>query len=126
MRTDIPTVLLIDDDRQQILLFSMMLHKAGVRVVTAHVSSQTISFPANECPALILMDYQLNSSLVPAQIATILKQSYPSTPIFVLSGIEIIPPDVATFAQGFINKNKPQELLSVLRRILGLEKRALG
>lgn len=72
------------------------------------------------------MDYRLNSSLIPAQIAIILKQSYPSTPIFVLSGIEIIPSDVAIFAQGFISKNKPQELFSVLRQIFGPENIALG
>jgi CheY-like chemotaxis protein len=117
VRTDIPTVLLIDDDRQQILLFSTILHREGLRVVTAQISGETLSFPPNERPVLVLMDYKLNSSLAPAQIATILKQSYPSTPIFVLSGIEIVPADVAIFAQGFINKNKPQELLSVLRHI---------
>jgi CheY-like chemotaxis protein len=126
MRRNIPTVLLIDDDRQQILLFSMILHKEGMRVVAVHVSNQTISLPPNECPALILMDYRLNSSLIPAQIAIILKQSYPSTPIFVLSGIEIIPSDVAIFAQGFISKNKPQELFSVLRQIFGPENIVLG
>jgi DNA-binding NtrC family response regulator len=114
---DTPTVLLIDDDRQQILLFSMILQREGFRIVSAQVSNQTISFPQNERPVVILLDYKLNSSLTPAEISTILKQSYPATPIFVLSGMENIPADVAIFAQGFINKNKPEELLSVLRRI---------
>jgi FixJ family two-component response regulator len=112
---DVPTVLLIDDDRQEIQLFSMILQREGFRVVSAQVSSQTISFPPNERPIAILLDYKLNSSLSTAQIATILKQSFPATPIFVLSGMESIPADVAVFAQGFINKNRPEELLSVLR-----------
>jgi CheY-like chemotaxis protein len=115
---DTPTVLLIDDDREQILLFSMILQREGFRVVSAQVSRQIISFPPHENPVVILLDYKLNSSLTPAQIAIILKQSYPATPIFVLSELENIPADVATFAQGFISKNKPEQLLSVLRRIL--------
>jgi CheY-like chemotaxis protein len=119
---DIPTVLLIDDDREQILLFSMILQREGFRVVSAQVSRQTISFPQNERPVVILLDYKLNSSLTPAQVATILQQSYPATPIFVLSELENIPADVAVFAQGFISKNKPEELFAVLRRIPGLEK----
>src|SRR5580704_12264647 len=106
---DTPTVLLIDDDREQILLFSMILQREGFRVVSAQVSRQTISFPPHENPVVILLDYKLNSSLTPAEIAIILKLSYPATLIFVLSLLQEMPAVLESSGQGFISKKKKKE-----------------
>lgn len=113
----LPTVLVIDDDRMQLQLTSHILNRANFRVVDALITGNHVSFPENESPIAILLDYKLNSSLTAAQIAAVLKQAFPLTPIFVLSEMEKLPRDVADLVQGFIKKGDVQKLLSTLRAI---------
>jgi DNA-binding response OmpR family regulator len=101
----------------QLQLTSHTLTKANFRVVDAIVTGNQVSFPEHESPIAILLDYKLNSSLTTAQIATVLRQTFPSIPIFLLSGMDALSGDVAGLVEGFIKKGDAQNLLSTLRAV---------
>ena len=112
-----PTVLVIDDDRMQLQLTSHILTRASFRVVVAVITGNHVSFPENESPVAILLDYKLNSTLTTAQIASVLSQGFPDVPIFLLSEMDTLPADMAGLVQGFIKKGDVQKLLSTLQAI---------
>jgi DNA-binding response OmpR family regulator len=112
-----PTVLVIDDDRMQLQLTSHRLKKANFRVVNAVITGDQVSFPEHELPVAILLDYRLNCSLTTPEIAMVLRERFPSIPIFLLSALDTLPKDVAGLVQGFIKKGDVQNLLATLQEI---------
>jgi CheY-like chemotaxis protein len=111
------TILLVDDDSQHLKLYSLVLKKAGFRPITTLVGSTSLSLH-DEIPALILLDYRLNSSLNACQVAELLRQRFPHAPIVVLSSHDKLPEDMRGLAEAFLHKDDPQDLVALARKML--------
>ncbi|PYP86758.1 MAG: hypothetical protein DMG65_18300 [Candidatus Angelobacter sp. Gp1-AA117] len=115
------TVLLIDDDTQHLKLQARTLSKAGFRTITTVVGSNIVGFHEHERPDAILLDYRLNSDLSSAQIASLIRQTFPHTPILLMSNLPSMPQDIAPLVDGFISKGDDATLIAALMRLLRLK-----
>jgi len=112
------TILLIDDDVQHLKLQARTLSKAGFRTITTVVGSNMVGFHEHEHPDVIMLDYRLNSTLSSSQVAKLIRQTFPDTPILVMSDLPSMPKDIAHLVDGFVAKGNDAALIAVLRRML--------
>lgn len=112
------TILLVDDNEKHLMLHAMILSNAGFRPITAVVGPDMLDVYSNEHPALIFLDYQLNSQINARQAAGLLHERYPDVPLIVLSTRESMPEDVKGLATGFLHKGDPAELAKLAQRLL--------
>ncbi len=112
------TILIIDDQREHLLMQSLILKEAGFRPITAVAGGQSLSFPDHERPDLIFLDYRLNSSINSQQVVALLRQRYQGTPIVLLSSMPEMPEDMARLVDGFLTKGDPEELVAFTRKFL--------
>jgi DNA-binding response OmpR family regulator len=115
----VKTILLVDDDTQHLMLHCLVLKKAGYRPIAAVVGEASFSFQENERPSLIFLDYRLNSTVGSKQVAELLHQSFPGTPVIVLSNMDRLPDEMKGIADGFLQKGDPQDLVTMADRLLG-------
>jgi CheY-like chemotaxis protein len=113
------TILLVDDDQKHLVLHSMMLKNAGFRPITTVVGAQSLGIHQDENPALIFLDYQLNSAVTARQVAALLRQRFPEAPLIVLSAREALPADMKELATGFLHKGDPADVVKLARKLLG-------
>lgn len=118
------TILLIDDDVQHLKLQARTLSKAGFRTITTVVGSNTVGFHEHEHPDVIVLDYRLNSYLSSAQVAKLIRQTFPDTPILVMSNLSAMPKEMAHLVDGFVSKGDDAALFAALRRFLRMKRGA--
>ena len=118
------TILLIDDDVQHLKLQARTLSKAGFRTITTVVGNNMVGFHEHEHPDVIVLDYRLNSYLSSTQVASLIRQTFPDTPILVMSDLPSMPKDIAHLADGFLTKGNDAVLIAALRRLLRLKRGA--
>ena len=111
------TVLLVDDDRHHLALFSRLLRNRGHRSFTAVVGSNNVDLHTHEPVDIVLMDYRLNSSLTALQVVRIIKDSYPDIPVVLVSGVDSMPDDMKAHVKTFINKDDPDRLIATLEEL---------
>jgi DNA-binding response OmpR family regulator len=114
----IKTILLVDDDQKHLMLHAMILKQAGFRPITTVVGADSMGVHENENPALIFLDYQLNSAVNAQQIAGLLRQRFPEAPLIVLSARDAMPEDMKGLASGFLHKGDPADLVALARTLL--------
>jgi two-component system, sensor histidine kinase len=112
------TILLVDDDQKHLMLHSMILRNAGFRPIVTVVGAELIDVQENENPALIFLDYQLNSKVDARQLAGLLRQRFPDAPLIVLSARDALPDDMKELASGFLHKGDPRDLVTLARKFL--------
>jgi two-component system, NtrC family, response regulator GlrR len=112
------TILLVDDDAQHLKLHALVLKKAGYRPITTVVGSLAFGMHEHEKPALIFLDYRLNSALNARQVAGLLKETFPNAPLVILSGIDTLPDDMQGVADDFLRKGDPADLVTLADRVL--------
>lgn len=113
------TILLVDDDQKHLMLHSMLLKNAGFRPITTVVGAQSMGIYQEENPALIFLDYQLNSAVTARQVAALLRQRFPEAQLVVLSARETLPEDMKELATGFLHKGDPADVVKLARKLLG-------
>ncbi len=119
------TVLIVDDDRTQLKLYSWILEHGGFRPVTALVHSSDVEWPPVPRVDVIALDYRLNSKLTAVEVARALRERFPATPILVLSEMLWMANDIAPMADGFVSKGDPEKLLEAIRQLID-RKRNIG
>lgn len=112
------TILLIDDDVQYLKLQARTLSKAGFRAITTVVGSNMVGFHEHEHPDVIVLDYRLNSTLSSAQVAKLIRQTFPDIPILITSNLPSMPKDMAHLVDGFVSKGDDAALIAALRRFV--------
>lgn len=113
-----PTILLIDDERQHLTMQALVLKNAGFRPIAVVVGTESLSLPNHELPDLIFLDYRLNTTLNCQQIAQLLRQTYKTTPIVLLSSMPEMPPEMAPLVNSFLKKGEPEDLIALARKLL--------
>jgi DNA-binding NtrC family response regulator len=112
------TILLVDDDAQHLKLYALVLKRAGYRPITTIVGSLSFGMHEHENPALIFLDYRLNSTLNARQLAGLLKEKFPHSPLVVLSGVDTLPEDMKDVADDFLRKGEPEDLVAMANKML--------
>jgi CheY-like chemotaxis protein len=114
-----PTVLIVDDDPSHLKLYSWIVERGGFQAAVALVGSRTVEYPEKREVDVIALDYRLASSLTAPQVATELQQRFPNAPIIVLSELAWMPADMAPYANAFVSKGEPQNLLELIGKLTG-------
>lgn len=115
-----PTVLLIDDNPSHLKLYSWIVARGGFRAVTALVNGSTLELPRTEPVELTVLDYQIGSQLKSVQVAELLKETFPSKPVLVLSDMPWLPEDIAPYATAFVSKGEPEQLLMKIQTLISV------
>lgn len=108
------TVLIIDDDKTQLKLYSWIVQHGGFQAATALVGSNDVTWPECEAADVVALDYRLSSKLTALDIAGMVRKRYPATPILVLSEMLWMPEDIAPHAAAFVSKGNPEELIEAI------------
>jgi DNA-binding response OmpR family regulator len=118
MEPDRRKVLIVDDDPNQLEIYSLLVEHAGFKPVPTIVKFAGPEFPPETNIALILLDYRLNSVKTAPEVAREAQRLFTGAPILVLSDLWHMPEDVAPYAAGFVRKGEPQELISRMRELI--------
>ncbi|HUI84261.1 MAG TPA: response regulator [Candidatus Binatia bacterium] len=109
-----PTILVVDDDPSHLKLYCWVIERGGFRPLGALVRGDVIELPQAERIDAAVLDYRLGDKISAVDVASRLRNLYPSIPILVLSDLHFMPEDIAPFASGFIRKGEPERLLQMI------------
>jgi CheY-like chemotaxis protein len=96
------TILCVDDEENPLALRTLVLQKAGYRVLSAKSAAQALKILSSNKVDLVLSD-QLMPGKTGTELAREIKTSNPNLPVILISGVNEIPPD-ASYADLFISK----------------------
>ncbi len=113
-----PTILIVDDDRLHLKLYTWILQAEGYKCESALVQSTSVDLPSEAAIDLVLLDYRLSSSLTPVDVIQQLRQQFPAAPVVILSEMQWMPDDVKNHAHAFVNKGDPKGLVETINGIL--------
>ncbi len=102
-------ILCIDDDDIVLRVRKLLLGKEGYNVITANSGEQGLELFKQNPVGLVMADHFL-SDRTGTEIAKEMKQLKPEVPIFIISA-SMEKPDGLEFADGFLAKAGPPELL---------------
>ena len=123
MKTDTKTVLIVDSNLTDLHTYSRALSEAGYRPITSRIGMDYAGTHENERPALVLLEYGLNSSVSAPHLAKILRHTFPSTMIAIFSALTEIPSEMKDLVEGFIPKGVTARVMAVVRKLLELNLR---
>lgn len=115
---DKPSILVVDDDPDHLRIYGWIMKAAGFDPVTAQVTIDGISLPAEGSFAVIVMDYRLTGSITAVEAAQQIRRRFPEPPIIVLSDLFGMPADIADYARCFVRKGEPEKLIQTIRTLL--------
>lgn len=118
MKAHTKTVLMVDSSPADLYTYSRALSEAGYRPITSRIGLDHVGMHENERPALVLLEYRMNSSVSVPHLAKILRDIFPSTTIAVFSAFTEIPSELKGLVDGFIPKGDPARLTSDVRNLL--------
>jgi hypothetical protein len=93
-----------------------MLQRKGYQCIPALVGSSSVQLPTSGTVCMVLLDYRLNSTLTPADIAEQLKAGFPSVPIVILSELPWMPDGANRYAKAFVHKGEHELLFETIAR----------
>jgi CheY-like chemotaxis protein len=110
----VPCVLVVEDEKPAALLLQTYLASLGVEILVAEDADQALAILATRKVQAVVSDYRMpgKSGL---ELANIIKQQYPDTPVFILSGSPQPPESRKAPIEGWFTKGEP---LSLLRKAL--------
>jgi CheY-like chemotaxis protein len=112
-----PVILCVDDEDNPLVLRKLVLEKAGYEVATAHSGDEALQVMDRRLIDLVVSDH-LMPGLTGVELAQVIKNRHPKTPIILISGVNDIPMD-ADFADAFISKVEgPDKLCREVATIL--------
>ena len=95
MDSDLPKVLIVDDDPTHLEIYGLILQKAGFGPIPVLVNFQGPEFPPDARIKIVVLDYRLNSVKTAPEVAQEARSRYPGTPVVVLSDLWSMPADIA-------------------------------
>jgi len=116
------TILLVDDDADQIALLTAILERdRAYRTVSAGASQQGLELARREAPDLAILDVSM-PEMDGIQLTRILRQEFPDMPVVILTGMEGAATAEAAFEAGatdFVTKPvEPRILVTRIHRAL--------
>jgi DNA-binding NtrC family response regulator len=112
-------VLMIDDDPSHLKIYGWILERGGFHALSILATPERLSLPADQQVKVVIMGYRLGDFLRAVDVAQQVRASYPGAPIIVLSDLVGMPTDIAPYAETFVRKGDPEELLKKVSHYLG-------
>ena len=114
------TVLIIDDEKEQLMLRKMLLETAGHRVLTAHSGKEGLKVFRSETVDAVIIDYWMGD-LKGTAVAFEMKRMRPGIPVVIFSAFRPLPDEALGKADVWLVKAEiePTELLQVIDQLLG-------
>jgi CheY-like chemotaxis protein len=101
------TILLMDDNPDDLRLYSRALGRAGYRPITSLIGDNSFSFPEHETPDLVLLDYRFANSLPIQSVARLVRDNFPKAMLVLLSSLPELPAEMEGLVDGFMQKLAP-------------------
>src|SRR5581483_4222900 len=113
------TVLIIDDEKEQLMLRKMLLETAGHRVLTAHSGKEGLRVFRSETVDAVIIDYWIGD-LRGRAVASEMKRLHPSIPVIIFSAFSPLPDEALGKADVWLVKAEiePTELLQIIDQLL--------
>ncbi|HZQ68268.1 MAG TPA: response regulator [Terriglobales bacterium] len=113
------TVLIIDDEKEQLMLRKMLLETAGHRVLTAHSGKEGLRVFRSETVDAVIIDYWMGD-LKGTAVASEMKRLHPSIPVIIFSAFRPLPDEALGKADVWLVKAEiePTELLQIIDQLL--------
>jgi len=113
------TVLIVDDEKEQLLVRKMLLENAGYRVLTAHSGREGLKVFRSESIDLVILDYWMGD-MKGLAVASEMKRFRPQIPIAIFSAFRPLPAEALGRADAWLVKVEiePTELLREIDRLL--------
>jgi CheY-like chemotaxis protein len=112
------TILLVDDEQQQLSVHKMVLEYWGYLVLTATCGRRGIELLSTCTVDEVVVDYEM-PGMDGGRVAAEIKRTHPDLPILMLSGQETLPQSALQFVDGFVSKgNAPTFLQLAIRQLL--------
>ena len=114
------TVLIVDDEKEQLMLRKMLLESAGHRVLTAHSGKEGLQVFRSEPVDAVIIDYWMGD-LKGTAVASEMKRLRPSVPVVIFSAFRALPDEALGKADQWLVKAEiePTELLQIIDQLLG-------
>jgi DNA-binding response OmpR family regulator len=113
-----PKILIIDDDRLHLKIYTWILQRQSYECKTALVGSASVELPSDDVIDLVLLDYRLSSTLNALDVIRQIRNTFTTTPIVILSEMEWMPDDVRGHVSAFVYKGDPNQLLQTIATVL--------
>lgn len=112
------TILLVDDELQQLSVHKMVLEHSGFLVLTASDGRQGLELLSTCRVDEVVLDYEM-PEMDGGKLAAEIRKMHPELPILMLSGREALPESALQFVDGFVSKgNAPTFLQLAIRQLL--------
>jgi len=113
------TVLIIDDEKEQLMLRKMLLETAGHRVLTAHSGKEGLKVFRAEAVDAVIIDYWMGD-LKGTAVASEMKRMRPAIPVVIFSAFRPLPDEALGKADVWLVKAEiePTELLEIIDQLL--------
>ncbi len=113
-------ILCVDDEAVGLRVRSVLLERAGYRVLTALDGPSGLDLFAKEPVKLVILDYSM-PGMTGDQVAGAMRQLKPDVPILLLSAYVGLPPEVASLVDMSMTKGEgPTVLLEKLEGLLSM------
>ena len=120
-----PTVLVVDDDFDALVLTSMQLAEAGYHAVSATDIPQALELARTQKPAVVLLDHGLPLQPGLASVGTLRKEPALADAAIVLVSARYFGGEEVAHLDGYLQKPwSPRDLLGTVERVL--EERGVG
>jgi CheY-like chemotaxis protein len=117
MAPDRPLLLCVDDEAIPLKIRTMVLEKAGFRVIAAASGQRALEIMQTLHVDLVISDH-LMPEMTGAQLVSLAKAAHPNLPFLMVSGVNNIP-EGAELADGFLSKLEgPEAMIERVRSLL--------
>jgi len=111
------TLLLVDDDRDQLDLRKIILEMSGYKVLTAVNARFAMQLFKTHVPDAVILDYEM-PAVNGEMLAGWMRNANPHVPILMLSGCVSLPNNARRLVDTFVSKDSaPLFLLSTIERL---------
>jgi DNA-binding response OmpR family regulator len=109
-------VLIIDDDPNHLQIYTWILKSAGFTPVPALAKSDGVDLPVGQPIHVAVLDYRLGGRLKATDAARVVNETFPQTPIILLSDLYDVPDDISPYIKAFVRKGQPEKLVATIRK----------
>jgi CheY-like chemotaxis protein len=114
-----PTLLWIDDFEPGLALYKTMFENIGFRVFTASSGEAGVKLAAQNCPDVVVTDYEM-PGMDGEAVAVAIKAINSATPVVLFSGSTLVPSRTRRVVNAFCDKaGSRDQLLGTIRHLLG-------
>lgn len=113
------TVFYVDDNPKALRMLTFALEGSGYKVVTACSAREALERMEQRAFDLVLLAHRM-PNMIGSRLAQKIKQVSPGTPIILVSGQTVLPPEELPYVDAYVGKGATLDsLLTQIRGLIG-------